>query len=412
MPKIDLSSKRLVYKFEIEGKYSVIKGDSASGKTTFYDLVLNLQSNNGIQNKCSHKIVAMPMNYDDFRIENYTDTIIVVDENCTLFRKKNFAQIVNASENYFIFLTRTMHMDALTISVDSVYQFKNSGKYHQLIPYYAREKTLDIQKLDTIIMEDSNSGYKFVNDMLSAFDIESSITILSAKGKSKICNTIECQIKQGSKDILIFYDASAFGIEKDKLETLISRYATNKNTNYSFTIIDWESFEHYILSTKVYNIFLKQSDYGCKYISLERYAEQFIKKVITNYNKTSLNLCLRRNRCRNTCNNKYQCSYCNTNYLDLICYKVAVLYNYVEQHYKRQKVDISYIKFYAYNKHIQREKIKPCYRIDSVNLRDNTCNIEDISRTLDIIDVVQQVQKNNCCLSNASILKDWIGWTQ
>lgn len=36
---VHIKTNRLEYKFEINGKYTVIQGDSGVGKTTFHDLV-------------------------------------------------------------------------------------------------------------------------------------------------------------------------------------------------------------------------------------------------------------------------------------------------------------------------------------------------------------------------------------
>ena len=40
MPLVHIKTNRLEYKFEIDGKYTIIQGDSGTGKTTFNDLVI------------------------------------------------------------------------------------------------------------------------------------------------------------------------------------------------------------------------------------------------------------------------------------------------------------------------------------------------------------------------------------
>lgn len=108
MPLVHLKTKRLEYKFEIFNKYNIIEGDSGTGKTTLYDLINAFQVNKDIgKNYSSHTLVAMPIQFSSFKLSNYTNCIIVIDEDCDILSNKLIPDILKKSDNYFIIMSRS-----------------------------------------------------------------------------------------------------------------------------------------------------------------------------------------------------------------------------------------------------------------------------------------------------------------
>ncbi len=153
MPLVHLKTNRLEYKFNIVGKYTVIKGDSGTGKTTFYDLVelLNVSASL-VQNLTGLHFVRVPRDMKNFPFEEYHDTIIVLDEDCMALHFHDSLSKFKYSNNYFIILTRKINLAFLPIGIDSVYKMKTSGKFHTLEPYYLRFHSTISN--DTIITKD------------------------------------------------------------------------------------------------------------------------------------------------------------------------------------------------------------------------------------------------------------------
>lgn len=320
MPLVHIKTNRLEYKFNIVGKYTVIKGDSGTGKTTFYDLVTAMnQSPASVQNLCDAKVIAVPAIFDDFKIENYNNCIFVLDEDCTLFRKSNVASFFRKSNNYFIIINRSLKINYLPIHVDNVFKIKTSGKFHTLEHLNKRHNLLHMHTPEIILTEDSKSGFLFLKDFIASYLKNKTIKIVAASlntndaGASKISKNLIHLIESGYKEILIVYDAAAFAPFIDILEEII-----RSHNKISINVLDWDSFENYILNSPMFNCKLSQEDANCSYESYEQFALTVIQKIIPKYSKSKLAECLKFNRCINGCLNIANCNFKHKKYSDLI----------------------------------------------------------------------------------------------
>ena len=119
-------NNRLRYELEIERNITVIKGNSGTGKTTLYTMLRDLLSTSrytGIECNCRDKIKILD-NSSDWRNELSinTEKIFISDEGTEYITTQEFADSLNSSDNYFIFITRSGRMNWLTYSVDCVYE--------------------------------------------------------------------------------------------------------------------------------------------------------------------------------------------------------------------------------------------------------------------------------------------------
>lgn len=119
-------NNRLRYELEIERNITVIKGNSGTGKTTLYTMLRDLLSTSrytGIECNCRDKIKILD-NSSDWRNELSinTEKIFISDEGTEYITTQEFADSLNSSDNYFIFITRSGRMSWLTYSVDCVYE--------------------------------------------------------------------------------------------------------------------------------------------------------------------------------------------------------------------------------------------------------------------------------------------------
>ena len=406
MPLVHIKTKKLEFRFELKGKYTLLKGDSGIGKTTFYNLVSDLDNPmSGIQKLSKMKIVAVPRNFENFTFEKFSNCIMVIDENCTLFNKKECAKILQNSNNYFILINRGLNF--LPIHTESVYTIDCKNHFYTLKNIYSRNTDKNIQDIDTIIVEDSASGFSFVKDLFSCFDFKGNVKIETSKGESNIVPKIEELYLKGSKNFVIIYDAAAFAGSIDKLIECIKKYS-----HCSFFIADWDSFEHYILNSKFFDKKITIEDADCDYESLEQYSTFLLAQIFQGYRKDTLPSCFRRSRCKKC--KQAGCYYRRMPYTYLIYSRLAVVYSFFNTKYDRVKVDFSYRKLYNHNSE-QKEVKVPNFRIISVDMNNSIVEIENIKTKnriqKSIIGLVKEIYKRKIYVSNLSELKDWSGWS-
>ena len=241
--KVIVKNNRLHYEFEIKRNITIIKGDSATGKTTLINMVrqfADLGNSSGIDVVCDAPCRVLEGSMWKILLQNMVGNIIFIDEENHFIRTKEFAEAVKESDNYFVIITRE-NLYNLPYSVEEIYGIHSSGKYQntkrvyqKIYKIYPASNTF-VDKPEKIIVEDTNSGYEFLKSIAN----EHGITCESAGGKTKLFSKLSnCD---GEK-ICIVADGAAIGPEMDAL------YKTAlKNRNIKLYLP--ESFEWIILSS-------------------------------------------------------------------------------------------------------------------------------------------------------------------
>lgn len=241
--KIVVKNNRLHYEFEIKRNITVIRGDSATGKTTLINMLRqseNLGASSGIEVVCSVPCRILEGPNWKLILENSSGTIFFTDEENTFVNTEEFATAVKNSDNYYVLITRE-NLYNLPYSVEEIYGIHCSGKYHDTKKMYNQMYQIysDYQELpivpEKIITEDSNSGYEF----FKAVGKEREIVCESAGGKSNIFQLLQ---KEGQEPICVIADGAAIGPEMDRLYKYTLK---KKNIHLYFP----ESFEWLILSS-------------------------------------------------------------------------------------------------------------------------------------------------------------------
>lgn len=241
--KVIVKNNRLHYEFEIKRNITIIKGDSATGKTTLINMVrqfADLGNSSGIDVVCDAPCRVLEGSMWKILLQNMVGNIIFIDEENHFIRTKEFAEAVKESDNYFVIITRE-NLYNLPYSVEEIYGIHSSGKYQntkrvyqEIYKIYPASNTF-VDKPEKIIVEDTNSGYEFFKSVAN----EHGITCESAGGKTKLFSKLpDCD----GKRICIVADGAAIGPEMDAL------YKTAlKNSNIKLYLP--ESFEWIILSS-------------------------------------------------------------------------------------------------------------------------------------------------------------------
>ena len=295
--KIVVKNNRLHYEFEIKRNLTVIRGDSATGKTTLINMLRqaeNLGPSSGIDVVCSVPCRILEGANWKLILENSSKTIFFTDEENAFIHTAEFAAAVKNSDNYYVLITRE-NLYTLPYSVEEIYGIHCSGKYHdtrrmynQMYQIYSDHQTLPVVP-EKILTEDSNSGY----DFFKAVGKERKISCESAGGKSNLFHSLE---QVGKESVCVIADGAAIGPEMDRLY----KYTLQKKNIHLYLP---ESFEWLILqsgliqSKDIKAILESPENYidGKEYFSWERFFTSLLteqtKDSYLRYNKGRLNEC-------------------------------------------------------------------------------------------------------------------------
>lgn len=295
---IVVQNRRLHYKFTIERNITVLRGDSATGKTTLIDMIASYQQNgeaSGITINCEKTCTVLNGLRWQENLALIHDSIVFIDGGDKFVLSEDFARAVRDSDNYYVIATRAP-LTNLPYSVDEIYGIKNSSgnRYQGTKRLYSKFNNLydtkveSISRPDLVLVEDSNAGYQFFSDFFSKYDIP----CISAQGKSNIYSEL---LNQDYSTALVIADGAAFGPEIEKVLFL------KKLKGKKLMIYLPESFEWMILRSgllkegRLQAILDSPYDYieSRKYFSWERFFTSLLTDETSGtylqYNKTSLN---------------------------------------------------------------------------------------------------------------------------
>lgn len=244
---VKVFNRRVQYKFQINRNLTILRGDSATGKTTLIEMIAAHQSNkesSGVTVECDRPCVVLTSLNWQLNLAQIQDSIVFIDEGDPFVASNEFAAAVRESSNYYVIATRTS-LFSLPYSVQEVYGIHNiSGNryegtkriYSTFYPIYGREP-VERKRPDVVLVEDSNAGFQFFSSVCSRYGIR----CVSAGGKAKISRAIlACPADQ---EILVIADGAAFGPEMERVLAL--RFAR------TVSIYLPESFEWLILEADV-----------------------------------------------------------------------------------------------------------------------------------------------------------------
>jgi hypothetical protein len=292
---IVVQNNRLRYELTIRRNITIIRGDSATGKTTLINLIEQaaaLGENSGVDVVCERPCRTLGGNDWNLILPNIHEQIIFLDEENQFVKSQEFASAVKESDNYFVIITRE-DLPNLPYSVEEIYGIHTSGKYHdlrrtynELYQIYSPEAFAEKVQPDTLVVEDSNSGY----DFFKAVCTERGVDCLSAKGKSNLKQTVP----HGAGQVLIVADGAAIGSEMNELYQLM-------RVEHSVKCYLPESFEWLILKSgqvdgkTIHDILQHPEDFieSKEYFSWERFFTtlliEYTNGTYLKYTKSHLN---------------------------------------------------------------------------------------------------------------------------
>ena len=295
---IRIYDSKVSYYLEIQRKITILRGDSATGKTTLINMLLDysrLGSGSGVTVECDVKCTTFSFT-DEMQLQilqNMHGYILFFDENNPFIRTQVFAENVIKSDNYFVIICRD-DLPQLPYSIEEIYGLresrdtqkhrKASRTYNELYKLYNLRYD-HVIKPEIVITEDSNAGNECFSNI---FDVE----CYSAKGKSNITKEL-AKYKSQKKDVLVIVDGAAFGSEMQQF--------IRKAENYGSKCVLYapESFEYLILVSGIvradndiientYN-YSDAKDYSSWEQYYTAYLTDITKETVLRYSKSKLN---------------------------------------------------------------------------------------------------------------------------
>jgi len=107
--KVVVGTKYLKYEFELRRNLTVIRGDSATGKTTLVDMIrthMNDGESGPITLNCDKGCYVVEGNLWKGQLNNIQDSIVFIDEGNEFVKTKDFARAIQQTDNYYVIVTR------------------------------------------------------------------------------------------------------------------------------------------------------------------------------------------------------------------------------------------------------------------------------------------------------------------
>ncbi len=192
---ITISNSSLKYEFSLKRNITVIRGDSATGKTTLVEMINEYYESgqeSGIDLKCDKQCRVLGGRDWQTLLPTMKDSIVFIDEDNDFLTTDEFARAVRESDNYFCLVTRE-GLPNLPYSVEEIYGIRTSNRYaglrqvyHEFYHIYGEHRPHEVFEPEEIIVEDSNSGFEFYSGISEG----KSYSVVSAEGKSNIFSRV------------------------------------------------------------------------------------------------------------------------------------------------------------------------------------------------------------------------------
>ena len=120
--KIEVQNKRIRYEFSICRNLTIIKGDSATGKTTLVDMIREFYKNgisSGVKLRSEKECVVLEGKNWKHDLEMIRGSIVFIDEGNEFVFSDQFASTIRGTDNYYMIVTRE-GIPSLPYSVEEI----------------------------------------------------------------------------------------------------------------------------------------------------------------------------------------------------------------------------------------------------------------------------------------------------
>lgn len=272
---IELRNSKVKYSLDIERNITVIKGNSGTGKTSFYQMVVAYEvskKESGVHCNVQDMLVSLRKDTDwKEALNSKSGKIFVADESVRYIYSKDFASAIKSSDNYFILISRRPFVE-LSYSVNSIYEMTTEYDRVTKLSVRAADSKMVVRP-DLVITEDSKSGKEMMELVVNG-----SCDVITSFGSHNVYKTIvDCLKKYHT--IYVLVDGAAFGSQLDRVLGVVD--------NARVFLRAPESFEYLLLtedhmSRNLQGELYRTYDYcdSVKYLSWERYYTDLLNTVL------------------------------------------------------------------------------------------------------------------------------------
>lgn len=139
---VTVRNNKVQIKLPIRRNLTILKGRSATGKSTFIDLVGQfdeLGPDSGVAVSCDAPCKVLSGKNWQRDLESISGSIVFIDEDNAFMRSHEFAHAVKNSDNYYVLVAREA-LPQLPYSVDEIYELRNTGRSSSKYPAYSNVK--------------------------------------------------------------------------------------------------------------------------------------------------------------------------------------------------------------------------------------------------------------------------------
>lgn len=289
-----LYNNKIQYRLTIRRNITILRGDSATGKSELIRLLTQHNNNptsSGITLICDKPCTVLTDGNWELLLDTYADRIFFIDEGNAFLRTKEFASRIRAADSYFVIISRES-LPQLPYSIDEIYGLREDAKagkyrepkrvYNEMYRIYGAISN-SIECPEIVITEDSNSGFEF-------FQLLFPDRCISSHGKSNVKRIL---LEHADQPLLAIVDGAAFGPEMPQCMELAASIGS------SVTVFAPESFEYLILESGLIEVpkaILEETwNYAdsARFISWEEFYTTYLADVTRNevsqYSKRKLN---------------------------------------------------------------------------------------------------------------------------
>ena len=238
--KIEVRSKRIVFTIELERNITILRGDSATGKTTLVEMLSayeNYGRKSGVTIVCDKTCRVLSGALWEAQLKDIQDTIVFVDEGSAFVSSLDFARAIQKTDNYYVLVTRE-DLSTLPYGVNAILELKKTTSrfkrtYNKAYPIYDSLSASNVQlgDVEKLLTEDANSGYQLFTKVGEKYGI----VCISAAGKDNIKQKI---FPLKSEKILVIADGAAFGPQMNDIYRLMQE-ASAKFSLYLPESLEW-----------------------------------------------------------------------------------------------------------------------------------------------------------------------------
>lgn len=245
--ELEITTRRVDYKLTLERNITILRGNSATGKSTLYRAVKQYEDDgraSGIRITCDKPCVVLEGKNWENDLREINQSIVFVDEGAKFINTEEFASAIKNSDNYYVLITR-QDLCNLPYSIHEIYELNTDKIGNRMFckqqRIYKSDNISENVMVSNIITEDSKTGYEFYNE----YAISHNMICEHADGKTNVSKRI---INKSNSDVtLIVVDGAAYGSEMNNTMILIN------SSIPGYILFTPESFEWLLLNSNILN---------------------------------------------------------------------------------------------------------------------------------------------------------------